>query len=82
MSILSTHSTTPTTASRRANVLAEAITSAYIHEITPRRRPRARASFPNPCASSPRAVGRTPMIHRARPRARAPRRRAALELGA
>jgi hypothetical protein len=81
MSSLTTNTPTPA-AAHRANLLAEATVSAYIHEIAPRRRPPARAAAPGPCPSSPRTVGRRRLAPRVRVRPLASRRRAALELGA
>jgi hypothetical protein len=72
----------PTTA-HRAQIVAEAVVSAYINEISPterqRERARARHSRPEP---SPRTISRTTLAARARRRALSPRRRTALELGA
>ena len=69
-------------AGHRAQIVAEAVVSAYLREITPPRRARVRAGTPNTCPGSMRAAGRTHLTARGRTRAPAPRRRAALELGA
>jgi hypothetical protein len=83
MSSLTTNPAGRATANHRAQIVAEAVVSAYIHEIAPPQRPRERAGARRSCAqSSPRAIARTPLAARTRRRALAPGRRAALELGA
>jgi hypothetical protein len=76
---MSSLTTNPTTTAHRAQIVAEAVVSAYINEISPtaRRRARARHSRPEP---SPRTISRTTLAARAGRRALAPRRRTALEL--
>jgi hypothetical protein len=82
------HLTTTNPASRatrahRAQIVAEAVISAYINEMTPTERPRERARPRHSCTdSAPRAIARTPLAGRARGRTLAPRRRTALQLGA
>lgn len=82
MSSLTTNPARSAAASHRAHIVAEAVVSAYIHEITPPRRARARADVRRTCPPSSRAVGRTPRTARGRSRPLAPRRRTAVELGA
>jgi hypothetical protein len=83
MSNLTTNPASRATSAHRAQIVAEAVISAYINEITPAERPRERARPRHSCTdSAPRAIGRTPLAARARSRALAPRRRTALELGA
>jgi hypothetical protein len=81
MSSLITNPTSPAVASHRDHIVAEAVISAYIREITPSRRPTARAGVRHTCPPSLRA-GRGPLSPRARNRPHTPRRRAALELSA
>jgi hypothetical protein len=71
----------PTTTARRAQIMAEAVVSAYINEISPteRRRERARPHH-SPPQPSPMTISRTRLAAHARRRALAPRRRTALEL--
>jgi hypothetical protein len=80
---MSSLTTNPTTTAHRAQIVAEAVVSAYINEISPtgRRHERARARHSCP-ETSPKTTSRTVLAARARRRALAPRRRTALELGA
>jgi len=82
---MSSPTTNPASSVHRAQIVAEAVISAYIHEIAApeRRRERARARTRDDCTeSSPRAIAPSPLASRARRRAPAPRRRPAFELGA
>jgi hypothetical protein len=86
MSSLTTNSPNRITTAHRAQIVAEAVVSAYIHELaaTQRTRERDRDRAPNRqrCPESPtRALTRSPLAPRVRDHALAPRRRAALELG-
>lgn len=74
--------TYPDTASHRAQVVAESVVSAYINEIASPARPRRRARNRPTGARSQTAVAHQPLAARNRRRAPAPRRQAALELGA
>ncbi len=59
----------------RVQILAEAVTSAYINEISTPRRSRQRARDRHGCEeSSPRAVARSPLADRALRRSLGPRR--------
>jgi hypothetical protein len=78
MSILTSN---PARANQRAQVVTEAVVSAYLREITRRQRPRQCADARRTCSPSPRAIARTPLRAPARSRAPAPRR-GALALGA
>jgi hypothetical protein len=81
MSSLITNPATATaipTSTYRAQTLAEAVVSAYIHEITPSW--RARASVRHTCSPAPRVVGRASVTARLRTGRVAPRRGSALEL--
>lgn len=82
MSSLTTNPALPAATSHRARIVAEAVVSAYIHEIVPRRSARARAGVRVTCPPSPGAVRRTALTARPRTRAHTPRRRAAHEFGA
>jgi len=83
MSHLTTNPARPATAARRAQIIAEAVVSAYLNDITPTTRRRDRARIHRGCADvSPRPTARSPLAARARGHAVAPRRRAALQLGA
>jgi hypothetical protein len=83
MSNLTTNPASRATSAHRAQIVAEAVISAYINEITPTERPRPRARPRHSCAdSAPRAIARTPPAARARTRTLAPRCRIAVELGA
>jgi hypothetical protein len=77
MSSLITNPSSRATTGRRAQIVAEAVVSAYIREITPSRRPPARSEVRQTCPPSLRA-GRPPLSARARTRQHAPGRRAAL----
>jgi hypothetical protein len=81
---MSSLTTNPASSAHRAQIVAEAVVSAYIHEIAPtdRRRERARARARQGCTESPRTIARSPLAARTHSRALAPRRRTALELGA
>jgi len=72
----------PVRSAHRAQIVAEAVVSAYIHEITAteRRRERAPTRARPACAESPRTTARAALAGRARTRALAPRRRTAPEL--
>jgi hypothetical protein len=67
----------PAAPSHRAQLVTEAVVSAYLREITPPRRARPRAGVRDTCRSSSRAVGHTPVTARGRTRALAPHRRPA-----
>jgi hypothetical protein len=88
MSSLTTNPASPAVASpavaspaagHRAQIVAEAVVSAYLREITPPRRARVRAGVRDTCPGSPRVTGRTPLTAwtRTRTRTLAPRRWAA-----
>jgi hypothetical protein len=67
----------------RAQIVAEAVVSAYINEITPTQHRRERARIRHSCTdSTPRTISRAPLTARARSRAVRPRHRNALQLGA
>jgi hypothetical protein len=86
--------TNPSRLTRRSQIVAEAVVSAYIHEIapsTPRRDPDpqperehelALALARRGCAETPKLIARPGTAGRAQRRPFAPRRRAALEVGA
>jgi hypothetical protein len=59
----------------RAQIVAEAVVSAYINEITPARHRHERARIDHSCVeSSPSVISRAPLTARARSRAVRPRR--------
>jgi hypothetical protein len=65
----------------RAQIVAEAVISAYINEITPTQHRRERARIRNSHTdSSPRTISRAPLSARTRSRAVRPRHRNALQL--
>ena len=76
--------TNPARRARRAQIVAEAVVSAYIHEIAPTERGRERvgARATRASSESPRRVAHPSFRARSHGRAPAPRRRAAVELGA
>jgi hypothetical protein len=81
MSSLTTNPASPAVvrpaAGHRAQIVAEAVVSAYLREITPPRRARVRAGVRDRCPGSARVAGRTPLTARTRTRTLAPRRWAA-----
>ena len=79
MSNVTTH---PARGTRRAQIVAEAVVSAYIHEIAPSERPRERTRARRGCAETPKAFTRSADAARTPRRQFALRRRAAAELGA
>ncbi|MBV8990185.1 MAG: hypothetical protein JOY58_05015 [Solirubrobacterales bacterium] len=70
-----------TPSAHRAQIVAEAVVSAYIHEIAPTGRERGPVRSRGGC-SAPRAIARPAPAVRVRTRPLVARRRAALELGA
>jgi hypothetical protein len=81
MPILTTNPAGRAASTHRAQIAVEAVISAYIHEITPSKRPNGRCRGRHSCTqSSPRAIDRSPLNARSRSRALAPRRRTALQL--
>jgi hypothetical protein len=83
MSYLTTHPGTHAARAHRAQIVAEAVVSAYINEITPTQPPHGRARIRHSRAdSSPRTVSRSPLTGRARIRAVRPQHREALQVGA
>jgi hypothetical protein len=62
----------PAAGAHRARIVADAVVSAYLNEITPASPRRNRARTPRDCA------GRSPLTARARGRAVGPRRRTSL----
>lgn len=81
---MSSVATNPARRAHRAQIVAEAVVSAYIHEIAPAERGRERADAHAHRASSesPRRVAHSPFRTRSRGRGLASRRPGALELGA
>jgi hypothetical protein len=66
MSSITTNPARRATRAHRAQIVAEAVVSAYIHEITPPERPRERARTRQRCTdSSPRAINHLPLAARA-----------------
>jgi hypothetical protein len=83
MSNLTTNHASRVTSAHRVQLVAEAVVSAYIHEISPTEPPRGRDRARQSCTkSSPSAIARSPLAARQRGRALAPERRTRLELGA
>ncbi len=74
--------TNPATGARRAQIIAEAVVSAYLNDITPTTRRRDRATHRGRADVSPRTTARSPLAARSRDHAVARRRRATLQLGA
>jgi hypothetical protein len=74
--------TNPTTSAHRAQIVAEAVVSAYIHEITPTKRRRDHTRARQGHTEPPRTIARSPLAAQRHSRAAAPRRRTVLELGA
>jgi hypothetical protein len=79
---MSTVTTHPARGTRRAQIVAEAVVSAYIHEIARSERPRERTRARRGCAETPNAVTRSAVAMRTPRRPFALRRRPAVELGA
>jgi hypothetical protein len=85
MSSLTTNHASRVTSAHRVQLVAEAVVSAYIHEISPTEPPRERDRARQSCTrSSPgdSTIARSPLAARRRSRALAPERRTRLELGA
>jgi len=83
MSYLTTSPGRRSAGAHRAQIVAEAVVSAYINEITPTQHRRERARIRHRCVdSSPRTISRTPLTARAHSRAVRPRHRNTLSLGA
>jgi hypothetical protein len=83
MSHPTTNPPTRAAGAHRAQVIAEAVVSAYINEITPTQHRREHARIRHSCTdSSPPTISRAPLTARARSRAVRPRRRNAVRLGA
>jgi hypothetical protein len=83
MSYLTTNPGRRAARAHRAQIVAAAVVSAYINEITPTQHRRERARIRYGCTdSTPRTTSRVPLTARARSRAARPRHRNALQLGA
>jgi hypothetical protein len=83
MSHLTTNPDRRAAGAHRAQIIAEAVVSAYINEITPTQHRRERARIRHSGTdSSPRTISRAPLTAPARSRAVRPRHRHALQLGA
>jgi hypothetical protein len=81
MSYLTTNPGARAAVAHRAQIVAEAVVSAYINEITPTQPRRERARSRHSCTdSTSRTISRAPLT-RARSRAVRPRHRNALQLG-
>jgi hypothetical protein len=81
MSYLTTNPNRSAAGAHRAQIVAEAVVSAYINEITPTQHRRERARIRQSCPdSSPRIISRTPLTARSHSRAARPRHRNALQL--
>ncbi|MEO8968733.1 MAG: hypothetical protein ABI355_14035 [Solirubrobacteraceae bacterium] len=68
--------------SHRAQIVSEAVVSAYIREITPSRRLPAPVAVGQMGQTSSRMAGRSPLVARGRSGLHAPQRRSALKVGA
>lgn len=80
MSCLTTNPSKRAAGAHRAQIVAEAVVSAYINEITPTQHRRERARTRHSCAdSSPRTIARAPLAARARSRGVRPRYQNALQ---
>lgn len=79
---MSSLTTNPARSAQRAQMVAEAVVSTYIHEIAATQHTRKPARTRGGCAESPNATARSPLAARPHTRARVPRRRPALQLGA
>jgi hypothetical protein len=83
MSSLTTNPARRAAGAHRARIVAEAVVSAYIHEITPTRHRHEPARIRHRCADvSPKTLSRAPLTAHARRPAIRPRHRNALPLGA
>jgi hypothetical protein len=83
MSHLTTNPRTRAAGAHRAQIVAEAVVSAYINEITPTQHRRERARIRHNCTdSTPPTISRAPLTAPARSRAVRARHRDALQLGA
>ena len=83
MSHLTTNPSSRAAGTHRAQIVAEAVVSAYINEITPTQHRRERARIRHSCTdSSPRVISHAPLTARARSHALRSRHAHALPLGA
>ena len=83
MSPLTPTPTRPAPGDHRARIVAEAVVSAYLNEITPTTRRVQRARIKPGCPdTAPRTFARAPLSDRTRGRGAVPRRRVAMPVGA